>query len=178
MRKNIIALSLALAFLLPGSSAEALSCVPLDMYLESVIKDGEAHIYIGTATAVKNHTQVVTVTKPLQGWVAPKIWVEHNYSNDWQYFCSNGPSKAGKSTIFFSTINKYGTFTVQQTLDVDSTEGKAFLETIEKADIDAGITEAKPADRADEVRQSIDRLVKALLQMFEEWKYWHSESKK
>ncbi len=178
MKKNIIALSLAFAFLFQGTAAHALSCLPQDMYLETVIKEGVEQVYIGTATAVKNHTQVVTVTEALQGWVAPKVWVEHNYSDDWKYFCSNGPAKAGVPTIFISTINEFGTFTVQQTLTVDSAEGKAFLNALEKADVDAGITEATPLDRANELRDSFERIIKALKGMFEEWKYWNAESKK
>lgn len=178
MRNSIIALSLAVVFLSNASNASALSCLPTDMYLDTVVGDGTTQVFIGTATAVKNHTQVVTVTKALQGWVAPKIWITHPWSSDWQYFCSSGPSKPGVSTVFLVTIDQYGAFTVTQTLPADSVLAKDLIADIEKADdVDAGITEATPADRASELQQAIYDLMKVLLNMFAEFRYWQSEAK-
>jgi hypothetical protein len=175
MRKSIIALGLALVFQGNIASVYALSCLPTDMYLDTVVGDGTTQVFVGTATEVKNHTQVVTVTKALQGWVAPKVWVQHPWSSDWQYFCSNGPAKAGVPTVFLVTIDQYGSFTVSQTLPLDSDLAQGLIADIEdQDDVDAGITEATPEARASEMRQSIIDLMKALMSMIAELRYWKS----
>lgn len=178
MRNRIIGLSLAFAFLFQASYASALSCLPIDMYLDTVVHDGTTMIFVGTATEVKNHNQVVTVTKAIQGWVAPKVWATHPYSTDWQYFCSNGPAKPGVPTVFLVTISEYGAFTVTQTLSLDSDLAKDLIADIGKSDdVDAGITEATPADRASELQQSIYDLMKVIINMFAEFRYWQNEAK-
>lgn len=178
MRNRIIGLSLGFAFLFQASYASALSCLPIDMYLDTVVGDGTTQVFIGTATEVKNHTQVITVTKALQGWIAPKIWVTHPWSSDWQYFCSNGPAKPGVPTVFLVIIDQYGAFNVTQTLPVDSVLAKGLIADIEKAnDVDAGITEATPADRVSELQQSIYDLMKVIINMFAEFRYWQNEAK-
>jgi hypothetical protein len=183
MKKIIIA---AIAFVMVGQAylfahnAHALSCLPLDMYLETVLKEegGETTVFVGTATAVTaDHTQVVTVSDAVKGWVAPKVWLTHPYSTDWQYFCSNGPAKAGESTLFFVTIDPYGSFTAVHTLPADSAEAKEFIKDAEAAKIDAGITEATASERANEVSESIKSLLTALVNLFKEFGYWQSESK-
>ncbi len=178
MRNSILGLSLAVVILFQASYASALSCLPIDMYLDTIVGDGTTQVFIGTATEVKNHTQVVTVTKALQGWVAPKMWVTHPWSSDWQYFCSNGPAKVGGQTVFLVTVDQHGAFTVTQTLAVDSELAKDLIQKIEKAeDVDGGITEVTAADRASEMRQSIYDLMKALINMFAELNYWQNEAK-
>lgn len=174
MYKNSIAFIIALAFMLPISSAHALSCLPIDMYLESVIGDETTLVFTGTATEAKNHAQVVTVTKAHQGWVAPKIWVNHPYSEDWKYFCSNGPAEANTPTIFFVTVDEFGSFSAVQTLKASSEQGKDFLADIAKAEVDAGITEATPQNRADELMLSMRDLMQKLLNMLAEFRYWEA----
>jgi hypothetical protein len=148
------------------------------MYLDTVVGDGTTMVFTGTATEVKNHTQVVSVTKAHQGWVAPKVWVTHPWSTDWQYFCSNGPAKAGEPTVFLVTINEYGSFSVVQTLPANSDLAKELIANLEKnEDVDAGITEVSAADRASEMRQSIVDLMKALMNMLAELRYWQSEAR-
>lgn len=178
MRKTIITLGLGLALLSSGvQNAHALSCLPIDMYLESVIGDETTQVFIGTATEVtKAHTQVVTVTKALQSWVAPKVWVEHPYSTDWKYFCSNGPAEAGEPTVFLTTLNEYGTYSVTQTLSPDSVEAKKLIKDLGNAeDAAAGITEATADERASEVLQTIQNVIKALINLFAEYRYWQSQ---
>jgi hypothetical protein len=180
MKKSVIAIVLGFALLVPvAPSAHALSCLPLDMYLESVAKEEDRTlVFIGTATAVtKDHTQVVTVTEALKGWVAPKMWITHNYSNDWQYFCSNGPAKTGEATMFFVTIDSYGSFTAVQTLPANSDDAKEFRVTLEKSKTDAGIAEATARDRASEVLESIKGLITALMGLMQEFRYWQSISR-
>ncbi len=174
MQKVFIVLSLAFVALFNVPHAQALSCLPVDMYLESVIGDETTQVFIGTATAVANHTQVVTVSKALQGWVAPQVWVEHPYSTDWQYFCSNGPAAKGKETIFLTMIDENSVRSVTQTLAADSVEGKDFIKMLEKENPDAGITEATPSDRSEELKQSIVDLMKVLVGMLRELAYWQS----
>ncbi len=178
MRHSFIALAFALVLFGNVPSASALSCLPVDMYLDTVVENETTMVFTGTATEVKNHTQVVTVTEAHQGWVAPKVWVTHPWSSDWQYFCSNGPAKAGEPTVFLVTIDEYGSFSVTQTLPADSDLAKDLITELEKNDdVDAGITEVTPADRASEMRQSIVDLMKALMNMLAELRYWQSEAK-
>lgn len=182
MKKTIIALALAFALIAPAGGAHALSCVTLDMYLDHVLTDDTdgTFMFVGTATPVtKNHTQVVMVTKPLKGWVAPEMWIKHNWSQDWKYFCSNGPAKAGESTLFFVSIDPYGSFQGVQTLKADSAEAKAFIAKVEKKvpDTDRGITVATPADRATEVMDQIRILFEVILNMIQELNYWQSKAK-
>jgi hypothetical protein len=175
MKKNFIAFGLAVVFMASAPTASALSCLPTDMYLDTIVGDGTTQVFVGTATEVKNHTQVVTVTKAHQGWVAPQVWVTHPWSSDWQYFCSNGPAKAGVPTVFIVSIDQYGSFSVNQTLPLDSDLAKNLIQDLNaREDVDAGITEVKPADRAGEMRQSIIDLMKALVNMLTELRYWES----
>lgn len=177
MKKNLIALGIAIVFVTSVPTASALSCLPTDMYLDSIVGDGATQVFVGTATEVKNHTQVVTVMKAHQGWIAPQVWVTHPWSSDWQYFCSNGPAKAGVPTLFIVTIDQYGSFSVNQTLPLDSDLAKNLIQELSAdEDVDTGITEVKPADRAGEMRQSIFDLMKALVNMLTELRYWESKS--
>ncbi len=172
MKRSILGMTLAFAFVLGVPQASALSCLPTDMYLESVVGDETTLVFAGTATPVKNHAQVVTVSKSLQGWVAPTLWVEHPYSTDWQYFCSNGPAKTGESTVFLVTVNEYGTFSVTQTLPANSDLAKELIKDLSAAKVDAGITETTPEGRANELRDMMSNLIKALLNMLAELKHW------
>jgi len=174
---KIIGLGLVVAFALQATSASALSCLPIDMYLDTVVNDETTQIFIGTGTEVKDHTQVVTVSKVLQGWVTPTIWVEHPYSEDWKYFCSNGPSKAGEATVFLTTMNEYGAYTVMQTLPLNSDYAKDLIKDIEVVDdIEAGLSEGIPEERADSLKQSMINLIKVLMNMLVEFKFWESKS--
>ncbi len=169
------------ALFMGAGSAQALSCLPVDMYLNEVVKEetGETLVFTGTATAVTaNHTQVVTVTEAHKGWVAPKVWVQHPYSTDWQYFCSHGPAKAGEPTVFLVRVDgTTGTFSVTQTLTVNSAEAKSFIQALEKEETDAGITEATAEDREAEVQNSIMNLLTQLLNLLQELKYWEGQTK-
>jgi hypothetical protein len=176
MQKVLIALSFGFVVLFQAPQAHALSCLPVDMYLDSVVGDDTTQVFIGTATEVKNHAQVVTVSKALQGWVAPQVWVEHPYSTDWQYFCSNGPAVKGKETIFLTMIDENNVRTVTQTVAVDSELGKDLIKMLEKESVDAGITEATSVERAEELKQSIVELLKVLVGMLRELAYWQNTS--
>ncbi len=161
-----------------AGSAHALSCLPVDMYLDMVVNDenDQTFVFVGTATAVtKNHTQVVTVTKALKENVDPKMWVTHPYDDDWQYYCSGGPADAGESTIFLGTWDAYGSFMVHQTLDVDSAIAKKFMASIEKADFDASIRmDTTTEDKAETVKQRIEQLIKVIMGLLDEYRYWQS----
>ena len=61
-----------------------------------------------------------------------------------------------------------------QTLAADSEAGKDFITMIEKEHVDAGITEATPQERANELKQSIIDLMKVLVGMFRELAYWQN----
>jgi len=174
MRKAIFIAAFMFALTMGAPGAQALSCVPLDMYLDKVLEgEVDTFVFVGTATKVtEDHTQVVTVTEALQGYVAPELWVKHHYDDTWQYFCSNGPADAGESTVFFMMIDEYGSFTVLQTLDADSKEAKAFVAELKDKDVDAGITEAKPQDREAEVLSSIQNFFAAFANLLKEFRYW------
>jgi hypothetical protein len=179
MRNVVITLSLALLVLAQAPSAHALSCLPIDMYLETTLSpDDGTFVFIGTATEVKNHTQVVTVTEAVKGWVPKNMWVTHQYSDDWKYFCSNGPAKPGVSTLFFVTIDDQSTWNVVQTIPVTEKLAKDFLADAHDADLDGGITEATAENRRDEMLESINALIKKILAMITEFKYWQSEAAK
>lgn len=176
MKKSIIGFGFVVALMLQATSASALSCLPIDMYLDTTIGDETTQIFIGTATEVKNHTQVVTVSKALKGWVPSTVWVEHPYSNDWQYFCSNGPAKVGAATVFLTTINEFGTFSVTQTLPANSDLAQKFIKDIEAHDsTEAGITPVSPTERTASIRESMINLIKVLSNMFAEFRYWESQ---
>ena len=175
MKKIVVTLSLGLVILFQAPHAEALSCLPVDMYLESVVGDETTQVFIGTATEAKNHTQVVTVSEALQGWVGSKVWVEYPYSTDWQYFCSNGPATPGKTTVFITTFDQFGSQMVTQTLALDSDLSKDFVAMIEKKNLDAGINEVSAEGRAADVKQSIVDLLKVLVGKLQELKFWQNE---
>ena len=169
--KKIILLSLSSLVIFLAPQAEALSCLPVDVYLEGVVGDDATQVFIGTATEVENHTQVVTVNESLQGWVAAELFVVHQYSDDWKYFCSNGPAVVGRETIFLTMVDQNSTRLVTQTLAADSKEGRDLIKMIKEEKVDAGITGATPAERASELRYSIIELIKVLVNMLLELKH-------
>ena len=175
MKKSIIALSLFSVMLLGAPQAQALSCLPVDMYLESVVEDDTTQVFIGTATEVKNHTQVVTVSKVLKGYVAEKVWVVHPYSTDWQYYCSNGPAPVGKATIFLTIYDENSAHSVTQTIAADSEQGKNLIATLVKENVEAGVVEVVAEDRVLELKRSIVELLQLLLNLFSEMQYWQSQ---
>lgn len=170
------ALAFGLGFSAPD--AHALSCVPTEMYLEGIVEDENDGTFVFTGAALKvteDHTQVVTVTEAHKGWVAPRVWVEHQYSDDWQYFCSNGPAKAGEPTIFLATVDAFGMFTVAQTLPASSDMAKDFIASLEEAGAEGDITEATPDERTSELMESVKRIIALLGNIFAELRYWQSQ---
>jgi hypothetical protein len=179
MKKTILAFSLGLVLLAQASQVHALSCLPVDMYLDTVLtpEDG-TFVFKGTATPMTaDHTQVVTITEAVKGWVPSKMWVTHNYSDDWKYFCSNGPAKVGEPTLFFATVDDYGTWQVVQTLPLTDTIAKTFLKEAADEDLEGGITEATAKARRDEMIDSIQTLIKKVMAMITELKYWETQAK-
>jgi hypothetical protein len=145
------------------------------MYLDTIPQDEMTQVFVGTATEVQNHTQVVTVSESLKGWVSSKVWVIHPWSSDWSYFCSSGPAKKGVKTVFITTIDQYGSYTVTQTLPYDSKLAKDLIADLKKAEVESGVTEATAEERAEAIRQSIFDVLKAVMNLLAELRYWQSE---
>ncbi len=181
MKSNVLAVMMAITILgtTLAPSAHALSCLPTDMYLSSIIGDEETVVFIGTSVArtdTDDYTsEVVTVTEALQGYVEAQLFVYHERHSDWGYLCNAGPQAKGATGVYVAFRDSLGTYNVTQRLTLDEPITENFLSEIKAAEIEGGIGEITAIDQQNRAMTTIIELFSKISRLLTEFAYWKSQ---
>jgi hypothetical protein len=176
--KKIIVASLALSLILPVGvdRAFALSCLPIDMYLEEVVGDEEIVIFEATSVdriEEKEHTiEVLKVTEAKQGWVEEDLFVYHEKHPDWGYLCNSGPKAEGSKGIYVAARNNQNQYSVYQRLDLTDPLVAGLESDLQAEEIEGGVSEITPNDRMNQIMTSIQDLFMQIATLVKEYSYW------
>jgi hypothetical protein len=176
--KRLMVAVVMLSFLVPVGveRASALSCLPIDMYLESVV--GNEDIVIFEATSLdriedKEYTaEVLKVTKAQQGWVEDKIFVYHEKHPDWAYLCNSGPKAKGSTGLYVASRNDQNQYSVHQRLDLTDPLVTELKKDLAAEKIEGGVGELTKTDRMNQIMTSIYDLLNQISILFKEYHYW------
>ena len=162
---------------LGASSAQALSCLPLDMYLKDVVgKDSEVTILEGTVIDQMQEEaftgEVLKVEAVKQGYAESTLFVYHEKSVDWGYLCNAGPAKVGDKSVYIIVRDTYGKPMVTQRLTVTDPLVETLNADIEAKEIEGSVSEITPTDRMNQIMTSINDLFKQIGILFKEYMYW------
>lgn len=181
--KHYISGTLALALItsispLFTSPAQALSCLPTDMYLADIV--GKDDTVIFTATAIdqimeKNYTaEVLEVKEVKQGYVENKIFAYHQKDETWGYLCNNGPEEKGSTGVYVATRDNFGKYNITQRLALNDKEVKVLETNLEKAEVTGTIAELSSTDRMNQIMTTITEMFAEIITLLKEHAYWKS----
>lgn len=180
MQKAFYSISL---FVLIGMSvlsphAQALSCVPTDMYIESSVGNDDTVIFIGktdsTIQATDYTAEALTVTTVYQGYVESKVMAYHRKDATWGYLCNSGPKDNNVESVYIATRDDAGKYQVSQRLDMNSNLIPKIEEMIKDKDVVGEITEFNKTDRINQISTTIMDLLKEIMILLKEQTYWKS----
>lgn len=179
--KKVIITSFALVIMLSVGTerAAALSCLPVDMYLEEVVGDEEVVIFEATSLErieENAHTiEVLKVTEAKQGWVEKELFAYHEKNEFWGYLCNNGPKAEGSTGLYIATRNDQGQYLVRQRLELTDPLVADLVADLETASIEGGISEISTEDRRYQIVSNIKDLIAQIHALLKEYSYWKSK---
>lgn len=159
--------------------AEALSCLPVDAYLKDVVGNEEVVIFEAKTLEVIEETgytaEVVEVSKGMQGYVETKIFVYHEKDKDWGYLCNAGPGTQGETGVYVATRDAFGKYAAYQRLDVDDVLVDTLETDLEEAEVEGGVSELTPTDRANQIMTTITELFSEIGTLLKEYVFWKKQ---
>ncbi len=176
--KSLITLALVAIIVSPFATpkAEALSCLPVDMYLKDIVGKEDNIIFVGTATdqiIEKNYTaEVIEVDEVKQGYIEDKVFVYHQKDETWGYFCNIGPKEKGSKGLYVATRDNYGKYNVTHRLELNDKEVKTLEDNLEKAKITGTVSELSSTDRMNQIMTTITEILTEIITLLKEHAYW------
>jgi len=163
-----------------ASPAQALSCLPVDMYLKDIVgKDGEVTILVGTVQDQVLEDaftgEVLAVEEVKQGYAENTLFVYHEKSIDWGYLCNAGPAKKGDKSVYIIVRDAYGKPMVTQRLSMSDPLVDTLQKDLEEKEITGSIAETTKTDRMNQIMTSISDLFKEITTLFKEYMYWKTK---
>lgn len=180
-KSSIIACLVMMAVLAPIAvpQAEALSCLPVDMYLKDIVGKEEMVVFVGTATKHMEEAgytaEVVTTKEALQGYVEKELIVYHQKDETWGYLCNNGPKEIGDEGMYIAMRDALGTYNVTQRLSLDDAAAKALVEDLAEAEITGEVVELTATDRMNQIITTITDLFGQITKLLKEYAYWKAQ---
>ena len=178
MKKALIG-SLVIMALFAGTAApkaHALSCLPIDMYLESVVGDETVVIFTGTAVDQifkDDYTaEVIKVDTVKQGYVEENIFVYHEKMMEWGYLCNAGPGKENEKGFYVAYRDDQGKYNVSQRLSTTDPLVETIEADLKEAEIVGEKVELSSTDRMNQILTTIEDLYEQIQILFAEYKYW------
>ncbi len=180
MKKYLFTSLFGLSLLIPGTQARALSCLPVDMYIDTTI--GNDDVVIFTAKSLEQITsdgytaEVLAVTSAQQGYVEEKIYAYHTKDETWGYLCNNGPKEVGSTGMYIAERGTTGKYSVTQRLDTtaDAALITSITATIKKADVVSEVVTFSAADRINQIMTTIKDLLHEIMLLISERAYWQN----
>jgi hypothetical protein len=161
---------------LPAGEAAALSCLPVEEYVQDVV--GDESTFIFKATSVdrideNDYTaEVLRVTESLQGYTPNSTFVYHTKDETWGYFCNLGPGTKGSSGIYIATQDAFGKYQVSQRLPEDSEILPILKEALLEKKISGEVYTIEKIDRMNQIKTIITDTLKELQKLLREYAYW------
>lgn len=173
----------AATFVLAGTLAQpaaALSCLPIEDYLETLVGDDTVTIFSGTSVDRSDQTdytrEVIAVDSVLQGYAEDKVIVYHQKDMTWDYLCNNGPVKKGEKGVYITLRDDYGKYNVTQRLEPNDPLVTKLKSDLEDAEITGQKSDITTTDRINQIFTSIGELFKHINLLLKEYSYWKSNS--
>lgn len=159
-------------------AAHALSCLPTADYLKSVVGDEQTIVFIGTSLERTDTTEytseVIKVTKALQGYMESELFVYHQKHPDWNYLCNAGPQQKGSTGVYVVQRDSFGTYNVSQRLTLTEPIATDFLEQLEDAEVEGIASELTNTDKQNQILTTIGELISRIGKLLTELKYWQN----
>ncbi len=175
---HTIVATLILSFVVPVAipHADALSCLPIDMYLKDVIGKEEVVIFEATSLdrieEVEHTIEVLQVTKAEQGWVEDKLFAYHEKHPDWGYLCNSGPTARGTAGLYVASRNEQNQYFIHQRLELTDPLTTSLKADLSTAKVEGGVSEVTKTDRQNQIRTSMEDLLKRMGALLREFIYW------
>lgn len=174
----IIPLFVLTVFSISSAPAHALSCLPTDMYINSVIGNNDTVIFAAKTENTINTTEytaeALTVNTAYQGYVEGKLMAYHPKHTDWGYLCNSGPKGNNTESIYIATRDQNGKYQVTQRLDTDSNLMPEIKKLLQEKEIVGEITPFNKTDKIDQISTTIMDLLKEVMILLKEQMYWKS----
>lgn len=181
-RQAFLAVVVMGAVLLPNlqTPAQALSCLPVDMYLKEVVGDENIVIFVGEAIKQMEEdgytAEVVKVTEAKQGYVEEEIFVYHEKDETWGYLCNNGPKKVGDVGVYVAARSDLGTYNVHQRLEIGEDAAKTLDTLLEEEEVAVGeVVGLTATDRMNQIMTTILDLFGQITKLLKEYAYWKGQ---
>lgn len=167
------------AFSVVVPTTQALSCLPLDMYLKDVVKDDTVVIFEATVKKQiegSGYTaEVVTVSEVKQGYVEKETFVYHQKDETWGYLCNNGPKGVGTTGLYIALRDDAGKYNVTQRLELTDEAAKTLEADLEEAEVTGELTEITKTDRMNQIITTISDMLKEIGVLLKEYAYWKAQ---
>ena len=178
MKYSFIALAvLGVSLIIPFNAhhAHALSCLPVDMYLQDIVSNEDVVIFTGTVTdQIQEDTytaEVITVQEVLQGYAQTELFLYHTKDATWGYMCNAGPAKDGETSLYVASQDASGMFTAHQRLAVDDPLVATLKADLEEAEIQGSHDPLTKEDRMNQLMTNISDLFAKINILFKEYLY-------
>lgn len=178
MKKTLysIPLFVFIAFSMPASPAQALSCLPIDMYISSVVGNENTVIFAAKTESTINTTEytaeALTVNTAYQGYVEGKLMAYHPKHSDWGYLCNSGPKGNNTESIYVATRDQNGKYQVTQRLDTDSNLMPEIKKQLKDKEIVGEVTPFNKTDKIEQISTTIMDMLKEVMILLKEQMYW------
>ncbi|MBY0537937.1 hypothetical protein K2P47_00900 [Patescibacteria group bacterium] len=174
----IVPLFVFVALSTVANPAQALSCLPTDMYITSIIGNDDTVIFVAktdsTIEATDYTAEALTVTTAYQGYVEAKLMAYHRKDATWGYLCNSGPKGTNTESVYIATKDAAGKYQVSQRLDMDSNLLPDIKEMISDKEVVGEIIEFNKTDRINQIGTTIMELLQEVMILLKEQMYWKS----
>ncbi|MES2748878.1 MAG: hypothetical protein V4606_00600 [Patescibacteria group bacterium] len=174
----IIPLFVLMVFSVSSGPAHALSCLPTDMYINSVIGNEETVIFVAktdsTIETPEYTAEALTVNTAYQGYVEGKVMVYHPKHENWGYLCNSGPKGNNTESVYIATRDHNGKYQVTQRLDLDSNLMPEIKKQLKDKEIVGEVIPFNKTDRINQISTTIMDILKEVMILLKEQMYWKS----
>ncbi len=171
-----IPLLVIVMFSVTSEPAQALSCLPTDMYISSVIGNDETVIFAAKSNATietTNYTaEALTVITSYQGYMDGKVMVYHPKHSDWGYLCNSGPRGNNTEGVYIATRDHSGKYNVTQRLELNSDLLPTIKDQLKDKEIAGEITPFNKTARIEQISTTIMDLLTEIMVLLKEQMYW------
>ncbi len=172
----IIPLFVLTVFSISSGPAQALSCLPTDMYISSVVGNEDTVIFAAktdnTIETTEYTAEALTISTAYQGYVEGKLMAYHPKHTDWGYLCNSGPKGNNTESIYIAIRDHNGKYQVTQRLDLNSNLMPEIKKLLKEKEIVGEITSFDKADRINQISTTIMNLLKEVMILLKEQMYW------
>lgn len=181
MKTNFVLAFVAIAVLAPifAKPVEALSCLPIDMYLNEVVGKENVVIFSGASlerTEGSGYTaERIQVDEVKQGYAEEQVFVYHQKDETWGYLCNSGPKEKGSKGVYITERDTYGKYNVTQRLETSDKLVSELYNKLEDEDVTGERVELSATDRANQIIGTISDLIRQISILLKEYAYWKEQ---